>query len=135
MEYNTSRKKLVLPEYGRNIQRMVELTKAEPDDEKRNKMAKAIIAIMGNMNPHLRDIVDFKHKLWDHLAIISEFDLDKNLFFKVRRVMRKKLERRLTKNKYREVIKGKASGLWVSMSNDDILRLVDHIVRDQESQI
>lgn len=76
MEYNTSRKKLVLPEYGRNIQKMIELTKAEPDREKRNKMAQAIIAIMGNMNPHLRDIADFKHKLWDHLAIISEFDLD-----------------------------------------------------------
>ncbi len=76
MEYNTSRKKLVLPEYGRNIQKMVMLTKAEPDREKRNQMAQAIIAIMGNMNPHLRDIVDFKHKLWDHLAVISEFDLD-----------------------------------------------------------
>ena len=76
MEYNTSWKKLVLPEYGRNIQKMVELTKAEPDRDKRNRMAQAIIAIMGNMNPHLRDIADFKHKLWDHLAIISDFDLD-----------------------------------------------------------
>ncbi|MDA3954159.1 MAG: DUF4290 domain-containing protein [Bacteroidales bacterium] len=76
MEYNTNRKKLVLPEYGRNIQKMVKLAKAEPDAAKRNKMAQAIISIMGNMNPHLRDIVDFKHKLWDHLAIISEFDLD-----------------------------------------------------------
>jgi hypothetical protein len=55
---------------------MVKLAKAEPDAAKRNKMAQAIISIMGNMNPHLRDIVDFKHKLWDHLAIISEFDLD-----------------------------------------------------------
>jgi hypothetical protein len=76
MEYNTSRNKLVLPEYGRNIQKMVKLTKAEPDKEKKKKMIQAIIAIMGNMNPHLRDIPDFKHKLWDHLAIISEFDLD-----------------------------------------------------------
>jgi len=76
MEYNTSRNKLVLPEYGRNIQKMVKLTKAEPDMEKKKKMIQAIIAIMGNMNPHLRDIPDFKHKLWDHLAIISEFDLD-----------------------------------------------------------
>jgi len=76
MEYNTSRKKLVLPEYGRNIQRMVDLTKAETDKEKRNAMAQAIIAIMGNMNPHLRDIVDFKHKLWDHLAIMADFELD-----------------------------------------------------------
>ena len=55
---------------------MVKLAKAEPDKEKRNKMVQAIIAIMGNMNPHLRDIPDFKHKLWDHLAIISEFNLD-----------------------------------------------------------
>ncbi|MBU8891876.1 MAG: DUF4290 domain-containing protein [Bacteroidales bacterium] len=76
MEYNTSRKKLILPEYGRNIQRMVDLAKAETDKKKRNEMAQAIIAIMGNMNPHLRDIVDFKHKLWDHLAIMSDFNLD-----------------------------------------------------------
>jgi len=76
MEYNTSRKKMVLPEYGRNIQKMIELTIEEPDKEKRNKMAQSIINIMGNMNPHLRDIADFKHKLWDHLAIISNFQLD-----------------------------------------------------------
>jgi len=76
MEYNTSWKKLVLPEYGRNIQKMVELTKAEPDRDKRNRMAQAIITLMGNMNPHLRDIADFKHKLWDHLTIISDFDID-----------------------------------------------------------
>lgn len=76
MEYNTSRKKLVLPEYGRNIQKMVEIAQAEPDKEKRNEMAHAIITIMGSMNPHLRDIADFKHKLWDHLAIISDFELE-----------------------------------------------------------
>jgi hypothetical protein len=76
MEYNTSRQKLVLPEYGRNIQKMVKLTMEEPDQEKKNQMAQAIISIMGNMNPHLRDIADFKHKLWDHLAIISDFQLD-----------------------------------------------------------
>ena len=76
MEYNTSRQKLVLPEYGRNIQKMVKLAMAEPDKEKRNKMVQGIIAVMGNMNPHLRDIADFKHKLWDHLAIISDFKLD-----------------------------------------------------------
>lgn len=76
MEYNTSREKLVLPEYGRNIQKMVQLTLEEQDRDKRNKMAQAIIAIMGSMNPHLRDIADFKHKLWDHLAIIADFKLD-----------------------------------------------------------
>ena len=76
MDYNTSRKKLVLPEYGRNIQKLVDFAATIEDKAERNKVAKAIITIMGNMNPHLRDISDFKHKLWDHLAIMSEFNLD-----------------------------------------------------------
>lgn len=76
MEYNTSRKRMVLPEYGRNVQKMIEYAITIEDREERNKLARAIISIMGNMNPHLRDIADFKHKLWDHLAIISEFKLD-----------------------------------------------------------
>jgi hypothetical protein len=75
-DYNTQRKKLILPEYGRNIQKMIEYAIGIKDTEERNKMAKTIITIMGNMNPHLRDISDFKHKLWDHLALISDFRLD-----------------------------------------------------------
>ena len=75
-EYNTSKKQLVLPEYGRNIQMMVDYIKAVKDRDERNKLAQSIIAIMGNLNPHLRDINDFKHKLWDHLAIIANFELD-----------------------------------------------------------
>ena len=75
-DYNTSRKKLVLPEYGRHIQKMVLHAVALEDAEERNRAARAIITIMGNMNPHLRDVSDFKHKLWDHLAIISDFKLD-----------------------------------------------------------
>jgi Domain of unknown function (DUF4290) len=75
-EYNTSKKQLVLPEYGRNIQMMVDYIKAVEDRDERNKLAQSIIAIMGNLNPHLRDINDFKHKLWDHLAIIADFELD-----------------------------------------------------------
>lgn len=75
-DYNTQRNRLVLPEYGRNIQRMVEYIMRVEDREERNHLAKAIIAIMGNMNPHLRDISDFKHKLWDHLAIMSNFQID-----------------------------------------------------------
>jgi len=74
-DYNTGRKKLVLPEYGRNIQKMVDYTVSIEDDKERNRAARAIIAIMGNMNPHLRDVTDFKHKLWDHLAIMSDFKL------------------------------------------------------------
>lgn len=65
-----------LPEYGRNIQKMIEYAVQIKDREERNKAARAIIAIMGNLNPHLRDVSDFKHKLWDHLFIISDFKLD-----------------------------------------------------------
>jgi Mg-chelatase subunit ChlI len=75
-DYNTSRPRLILPEYGRNIQKMVEYILTIPDREERNRLAQAVIIIMGNMNPHLRDINDFKHKLWDHLAIMSDFQLD-----------------------------------------------------------
>lgn len=75
-DYNTSRKKLALPEYGRHIHRLVEHIMAIEDREERNKTAKSLINVMGNLNPHLRDVADFKHKLWDHLAIISNFKLD-----------------------------------------------------------
>jgi hypothetical protein len=75
-DYNTSRNKLILPEYGRNIQKMVEYIMTVDDHAERNRLAHAVIIIMGNMNPHLRDINDFKHKLWDHLAMMSDFKLD-----------------------------------------------------------
>jgi hypothetical protein len=75
-DYNTSRSRLILPEYGRNIQKMVEHILTIADRDERNQLAQAVIIIMGNMNPHLRDINDFKHKLWDHLAIMSDFRLD-----------------------------------------------------------
>lgn len=76
LEYNTQLKKLELPEYGRNIQRMVDYCTQIEDREERTRCAYAIIATMGNLFPHLRDINDFKHKLWDHLAIMSDFKLD-----------------------------------------------------------
>lgn len=75
-DYNTNRKKLYLPEYGRNIQKMVDYVVEIKDRDERNQAARAIIDIMGNLNPHLRDVGDFKHKLWDHLAIISGFQID-----------------------------------------------------------
>jgi hypothetical protein len=75
-DYNTQRKKMALPEYGRNVQKMVDHIKTIEDRAERNRAAKTIIQIMGNLNPHLRDIVDFKHKLWDHLALIANFELD-----------------------------------------------------------
>jgi hypothetical protein len=76
MDYNSSRKKLVLPEYGRHIQKMVDQAITIEDHEERARFAKAIIGVMGNLFPHLRDVSDFKHKLWDHLAIMADFKLD-----------------------------------------------------------
>jgi len=76
LEYNTEREHLIIPEYGRHIQKMVDQAVAEKDPEKRNKQAKSIISVMGNLNPHLRDVADFQHKLWDQLFIISDFKLD-----------------------------------------------------------
>jgi hypothetical protein len=75
-DYNTNRPEMIIPEYGRNIQKMVEHAIETEDREERNTIAHAIISVMGQLNPHLRDIADFKHKLWDHLFIISEFKLD-----------------------------------------------------------
>ncbi|MBI9056388.1 DUF4290 domain-containing protein [Labilibaculum sp. DW002] len=76
MDYNSARKHLVLPEYGRNVQKMVDFALTVEDRDERNRVVKSIIAIMGNMYPHLRDVSDFRHKLWDHLAIMSDFALD-----------------------------------------------------------
>jgi molybdopterin converting factor small subunit len=75
-DYNTQKPKLILPEYGRNIQIMVEQIKQIEDKEERSRAAQSIINVMGNLNPHLRDVNDFKHKLWDHITIISGFDID-----------------------------------------------------------
>ena len=67
---------MALPEYGRNVQKMVDHLKSIENREERNRAAKTIIQIMGNLNPQIRDMGDFRHKLWDHLAIIADFDLD-----------------------------------------------------------
>ena len=76
MEYNTNRTKLLMPEYGRNIQQMVEYCKSLPSKEERNEVAKTIVEFMGQRNPHLRDEENYKHKLWDHLYILADYNLD-----------------------------------------------------------
>ena len=76
IQYNTERNKLIIPEYGRHLQKMIDHVVAIEDKEERNQQAKAIIAVMGNLQPHLRDVPDFQHKLWDQLFIISKFELD-----------------------------------------------------------
>jgi len=76
LQYNTKRKQLIIPEYGRHIHLMIEQAMAEPNSEERNNKAKAIIGVMGNLNPHLRDVPDFQHKLWDQFFIMANFDID-----------------------------------------------------------
>ena len=76
MEYNTQQEKLVMPEYGRHVHRLVQYAVHIQDREQRNVAAYNIIGIMGNLMPHLRESPDFKHKLWNHLLVISNFKLD-----------------------------------------------------------
>lgn len=76
MEYNSVRQQLILPEYGRNIQNMVQHAMNIEEKDERNSAAKAIVEVIGNLNPHLRDNPDYRHKLWDHLFIMSKFELD-----------------------------------------------------------
>lgn len=76
LEYNTERSKLIIPEYGRHFQKMVDHAVSIEDDEERNRVAQTIISVMGNIQPHLRDVPDFHHKLWDQLFIMSDFKLN-----------------------------------------------------------
>lgn len=76
MEYNTARPKMLIPEYGRNVQKMIDFVIQLPSRDERNKAARAIIEVMGQLNPHLRDTDDYRHKLWTHLFIMSDFKID-----------------------------------------------------------
>ena len=76
LQYNTLREDLIIPEYGRHIQKMINHASSRETKEERNKLANSIIAVMGNLQPHFRDVPDFKHKLWDQLFIMSDFKLD-----------------------------------------------------------
>jgi hypothetical protein len=76
MEYNTTRGRMILPEYGRNVQNMIRHAREIENREERNRAAQAIIEVMGQLNPHLRDVDDYRHKLWTHLFLMSDFELD-----------------------------------------------------------
>jgi hypothetical protein len=76
LEYNSERPHLIIPEYGRHVQKLIDNCVAIENAEERNKMARAIVDVMGNLQPHLRDVPDFKHKLWDQLFIMSDFKLE-----------------------------------------------------------
>ena len=83
LQYNTEREHLIIPEYGRHLQKMINHAVAQESKEERNRLAKAIISIMGNMQPHLRDVPDFQHKLWDQLFIMSDLKLDADSPFEI----------------------------------------------------
>lgn len=76
LEYNAERSHLIIPEYGRHLQKLIDQATGIPDREERNKAARYIISVMGTLNPHLRDVPDFQHKLWDQIFIMSDFKLD-----------------------------------------------------------
>jgi hypothetical protein len=76
LEYNAERPHLIIPEYGRHLQKLIDHATLISDREERNKAAKYIIQVMGSLNPHLRDVPDFQHKLWDQIFIMSDFRLD-----------------------------------------------------------
>ena len=75
MEYNTTRNHLIMREYGRHIQKMIEYLLTVDDEEKRQRNSQSVIELMGFLNPHLKNVEDFRHKLWDHLFLISDFKL------------------------------------------------------------
>ncbi|RZJ73638.1 DUF4290 domain-containing protein [Flavobacterium sp.] len=76
LEYNAERTPLIIPEYGRHLQKLIDQATDIADRDERNKAAKYIIQVMGSLNPHLRDVPDFQHKLWDQLFIMSDFRID-----------------------------------------------------------
>ncbi|BCY29673.1 DUF4290 domain-containing protein [Flavobacterium okayamense] len=76
LEYNSLRKSLSIPEYGRHLHKLIDQVIEIKDRNERNKAAQYVISVMGNLNPHLRDVPDFQHKLWDQLFIMSDFKLD-----------------------------------------------------------
>jgi hypothetical protein len=131
MKYNTEEKKLVMPEYGRNIQNMVDYCVAIEDREERKRCANTIINIMGNMFPHLRDVNDFKHILWDHLAIMADFKLDIDYPYEI--VKKENLYARPYNNnriRYRhygktlELMIRKATELEAGVEKDQLIKLL-----------
>ena len=76
MEYNTTRNDMIMREYGRHVQKMIEHVLTIEDPERRQRNAQAVIELMGFLNPHLKNVEDFRHKLWDHLFLISDFKLE-----------------------------------------------------------
>ncbi len=140
--YNTSRQKLLLPEYGRHIQSMVHTLSEIEDRTERNKQAKAVIAVMGNINPTLRDTAGFTHKLWDHLFIMSDFQLDvdspypkpsrEELTVRPRKLAYSKV--RIAHKQYGKYIAKSIKALGDSDDKESVARVVDNIAKFMRSK-
>ena len=129
LQYNTQKEKLILPEYGRNIQQMVDYCVAIPDRDERTRCAYTIIQIMGNLFPQIRDSDDYKHKLWDHLAIMSDFKLDIDFPYEV--VTKENLESKPQKVEYKlEHIKYRHYGKLIEMMIDEACKYPDGEEKD-----
>lgn len=123
-DYNTQRKKLVLPEYGRNVEKLVQYCMTLENREERNNCAQAIVAIMGNLNPHYKENSDYKHKLWDHLAIISDFKLDVDYPYEI--VTPEVLKERPNKVPYnKNQIKVKHYGKIIELMIEEAIKIDD----------
>lgn len=124
LQYNTKRKPLIIPEYGRHIHLMIDQIHEIESKDERNKTAKGVIDVMGNLNPHLRDVPDFQHKLWDQLFIMSDFKLDVDSPFEklkeeVLRARPKRIAYPVSKQKYRFYGNNISQMIKVARSWDD----------------
>lgn len=126
MEYNTTRDKLLISEYGRNVQKLTNFAMTIEDREKRTEYAKLIIQVMGQMNPSSRDSGDFKHKLWDHLHIISDFNLDVDAPYDA--PDKDKIEARPQRISYKE------NRIQYRMYGSNITRIIEKAIEYEEGE-
>lgn len=130
LEYNSSRNKLVISEYGRHIQKLVEYAMSLENKQERQKMADGIIDIMGELNPQLRDVADFKHKLWDHLFIISNFELDVDSPYE-KPILEKLFEKPEPLNYPNAKIKYNHYGKVIELMVDEAIKMQDQDIKNK----
>jgi hypothetical protein len=133
MDYNSQREKLILPEYGRNIQEMIQYATSIEDREERNKAARTIVSVMAATNPNYKDIEDFNHKLWDHLFIISGYQLDADSPFPLPMPSEKTIPAKL---KYpQKSIKYRHYGKNIEYFIEKALKAEDQEIRDKFTEV
>lgn len=134
MPYNTQLPKLILGEYGRHVQQLVDFAVKIEDDVVRNKLVLDIIDMMGTMNPTLRNVEDFRHKLWDHIYMMSDFKLEANSPYPVPE--RETLMRKNIKLKYpRQNIKFAHYGKNIESCVNKAMTIKDPDVRQEFAQV